>query len=148
MIVYLFKLFFKIFLKILINFIISFFKLLWFIIKSPFLIIYFIISFTNFIGRAYNRVCKNIFTYPHRLINSIRNLFKSKKRKKIEDLYRLTSKPVKIPSINFYPPDPEIPIFIETIFYLANIVLFVYFYMLIRFMMIKTKEKVSNVDWY
>lgn len=148
MIVYLFKLFFKIFLKILINFIILFFKLLWLIIRSPVLIIYFIISFTNFIGRSYNRVCKNIFTYPYRLINSIRNLFKSKKRKRIEDLYRLTSKPVKIPSINFYPPDPEIPIFIETIFYLANIVLFVYFYMLIRFMMIKTKEKVSNVDWY
>jgi len=40
------------------------------------------------------------------------------------------------------------PIFIETIFYLVNIVLFVYIYMLIRFVMIKTKEKVSNVDWY
>ena len=155
MIAYLFKLFFKIIffiIKIIFFIIISILKILWFIIKTPFLIIYYIIIFKIFIIRSYNRICKNFFSYPKRLTDSIRNLFndlfKLKKMKKIDELYNVTSKPVKIPSINFYPPEPEIPILIETIFYLANLVLFIYFFMLIRFMMVRTKEIVSDVDWY
>lgn len=149
MIVYLIKLFFKFMFKFISISFKMFFKILWIVIKSPVSVIYTIIYFTNYIGRIYNRICKNFFTYPYRLINSIISLkyiFSIKKNPK--DLYILTTKPVKIPSINFYPPDPEIPIIVETIFYISNIVLFIYFSLLIRFMMVKTKEKVSKVDWY